>query len=113
MSTGQVNSVPYITDETSYDEAINGATPVLVDFTASWCGPCKQLAPVLDQIATELDGRLRIVKIDVDEAKEIAGRYEIQGVPTLMLFEQGELLAKMVGAKPKGDLLATIEPLIG
>jgi thioredoxin 1 len=107
-----MSDIPYVTDEAEYDAALNGDTPVLVDFTASWCGPCKQLAPVLDEISTELDGKMRIVKIDVDEAKSIAGRYTIQGVPTLMLFEQGELLATMVGAKPKRDLLAALEPLL-
>lgn len=106
------SAVPYMTDEAGYDAEINGQTPVLVDFTASWCGPCKQLAPILDELSTELAGRMKIVKVDIDDQKEIAGRYEIKGVPTLMLFEQGELLVKMVGAKPKRDLLATLEPLL-
>ena len=112
MGNAPMSSIPYVTDEAAYDAAINGKAPVLVDFTASWCGPCKQLAPILDELSTELEGRLSIVKVDVDDAKDIAGRYSIQGVPTMMLFEQGELLARMVGAKPKAELLATIEPLI-
>lgn len=107
-----MSDIPYVTDDAVYDAAINGDVPVLVDFTAAWCGPCKALTPVLDELHAELDGRLRVVKVDVDEAKDIAGRYAIQGVPTLMLFGQGELLATMVGARPKRDLLATIEPLL-
>ena len=107
-----MGSIPFVTEESSYDEAINGDVPVLVDFTASWCGPCKQLAPVLEELSGDLAGKLQIVKVDVDEAKPIAGRYPIQGVPTMMLFAQGELLATMVGAKPKRDILAALEPLL-
>ena len=107
-----MSTIPYVTDGAAYEEAIGGDIPTLVDFTAAWCGPCKQLAPILEELHTELDGKLNIVKVDVDEAKTIAGRYTIQGVPTMMLFEQGELLATMVGAKPKRDLLATLEPLL-
>lgn len=107
-----MSSLPFVTEDAAYDAAINGDTPVLVDFTASWCGPCKQLAPILEELSTELAGRLKIVKVDIDEAKSIASRYTIQGVPTMMMFEQGELLATMVGAKPKRDLLATLEPLL-
>ena len=104
--------IPFVTEDAAYDAAINGDVPVLVDFTASWCGPCKQLAPILEEISEEWAGRLSVVKVDVDEAKSIAGRYTIQGVPTMMLFEQGELLATMVGAKPKRDLVAALEPLL-
>jgi thioredoxin 1 len=107
-----MSAVQQLSDEASYDAAINGELPVLVDFTATWCGPCKQLAPVLDEMSVELKDRLTIVKVDIDESKDIAGRYTIQGVPTMMLFERGELLATMIGAKPKRELLATIEPLL-
>lgn len=107
-----MSSIPFVSEAEVYDEAINGDVPVLVDFTASWCGPCKQLAPVLEELSGELEGKMKIVKVDVDEATSIARRYTIQGVPTLMLFEQGELLATMVGAKPKRDLLAALEPLL-
>lgn len=107
-----MGAIPFVTDDAAYDEAINGEVPVLVDFTASWCGPCKQLAPILDEISEQYAGKLSIVKVDVDEAQSIAGRYTIQGVPTMMLFEQGELLATMVGAKPKRDLVAALERLL-
>jgi thioredoxin 1 len=85
---------------------------VLVDFTASWCGPCKALAPVLEQISQELDGRLQIIKVDIDDTPAISERYGIKGVPTLLLFDQGELMARVVGAQPKQQLLDTITPLL-
>lgn len=107
-----MSAVPFLTDDASYDEAINGDMPVLVDFTASWCGPCKQLAPVLDEMSVELRDRLNIVKVDIDTSKSLVERYAIKSVPTMMLFEQGELLVTMQGAKPKRELIATIEPLL-
>ena len=107
-----MSAIPFVTDEATYDEAIRGPVPVLVDFTATWCGPCTLLAPALEEIGAELEDRLRIVKVDIDEAAAIAGRYGIQSVPTLMLFEQGEALATLVGAKPKRELLAVIDALL-
>jgi len=107
-----MSAIPYVTDEAAFDAEINGELPVLVNFTASWCGPCKQMAPVLEEVASDLEASMKIVKIDVDEAKEIAGRYTIQGVPTFMLFQQGEVLATVVGARPKRELLDELEPLL-
>jgi len=72
-----------------FDELINGTVPVLVDFSAEWCGPCKMMGPVLDQLKDKMAGKVRILKIDVDKNRELAGRYRIQSVPTLILFQGG------------------------
>lgn len=95
-----------------FDQAIAGSPPLLVDFWAEWCGPCKAIAPILDELAVELEGRLRVAKVDVDEHKTLSDRFGVQGIPALLLFEEGEVLATILGARPKEELLATIEPLL-
>ena len=81
----------------------------LVDFTASWCGPCRMIAPYIDQIADEYAGRAKVGKLDVDEAPAVAQRYGIRGVPTLIVFKQGEIVAQQVGAIPKQRIAALLE----
>ena len=94
-----------LTDATS-DEEVNAAdVPVLVDFWAEWCGPCKLIAPILEELAVEHDGRLRIFKVDVDEALEVARRHEIMSIPTLVVFQDGIAKKRLIGAKGKGQLL--------
>ena len=94
-----------LTDAT-FDEAIKSADePVLVDFWAEWCGPCKMVAPILDEIAAESDGKLKIGKINIDENLELARRFDVMSIPTMILFKDGEPQARIVGAKPKGQLL--------
>ena len=88
------------------DEEIKSATePVLVDFWAEWCGPCKMVAPILDEIATEQQGKLRVGKINIDENLELAQRFDVMSIPTMILFKDGEPQVRIVGAKGKGQLM--------
>jgi thioredoxin 1 len=86
------------------DEVLKSEIPVLVDFTASWCGPCKAIAPLVDQLADEFEGKVKVGKLDIDEAPGVAQRYGIRGVPTLYVFKGGEIVGKMVGAAPKQNI---------
>jgi thioredoxin 1 len=98
-----------VTDK-SFDEEVRASdTPVLVDFWAEWCGPCKMVAPILDEIADEKQGSLRIVKLNVDDNISTAQRFEVMSIPTLILFKDGEPQMRIVGAKSKSALLADIE----
>jgi thioredoxin 1 len=95
-----------VTETTFEDEVIEGSkeTPVLVDFWAEWCGPCHAVSPVLQKIADEREGELKLVKVNIDENQELAGRYGIMSIPTMILFKDGEPAAAAIGARPKGDL---------
>ena len=90
-------------------EVLGSDLPVLVDFTATWCGPCKQLAPIVDQLATELDGRVKVGKLDVDDSPVTAGKYGVRGVPTVMVFNKGQRAAQHVGLTTKQKLLTLVE----
>jgi thioredoxin 1 len=97
----------------TFDEEIAGAAePVLVDFWAEWCGPCKTIAPLLDEIADENAGKLRIAKLNVDENPEIAQRFGVMSIPTLIVFRDGEPAKRMVGAKGKGQLLQELSEFL-
>ena len=95
-----------VTETTFENEVIEGSkeTPVLVDFWAEWCGPCHAVSPVLQKIADEREGALKLVKINIDENQELAGRYGIMSIPTMILFKDGEPAAAAIGARPTGDL---------
>ena len=97
-------SIVHIQEDTFDSEVIKSGTPVLVDFWAEWCGPCKMIAPVLEQIATEYQGRLRIAKVDVDSNQATAMRYGVRSIPTLMLFRNGVVEAQQVGMISKDNL---------
>jgi thioredoxin 1 len=97
------------TDASFEAEVLKSATPVLVDYWAEWCGPCKMIAPILDEVATTYDGKLKIAKMNVDENRVIPAKFGIRGIPTLMLFKNGELAATKVGALSKSQLIAFID----
>ena len=92
------------------NEVLESSTPVLVDFWAEWCGPCKIISPILDQIATELGGKIKIAKLNVDEAPDLAGEYNVMSIPTLLIFKNGQPVDQIVGAMPKDRLLDKINP---
>ena len=98
-------STTHVSDASFEADVLKSNQPVLVDFWAEWCGPCKTIAPVLEEIAQELDGKLKIVKVDIDRNAQTPKKYGIRGVPTLMLFKDGQVAATKVGAEPKRKLL--------
>jgi thioredoxin 1 len=96
-------NVANINDADFEQEVIKSDVPVLVDFWAPWCGPCKMVGPVLEQIAEQYVGKAKVVKVNVDDNKQIAGSLGIQSIPTVVLYKGGEVVEKVVGARPKGD----------
>ena len=101
--------IHYVTDGNFESEVLQSQTPVLVDYWAEWCGPCKMIAPILDEVAGAYQGKLQIAKMNVDENREIPAKYGIRGIPTLMLFKNGQLAATKVGAMSKAQLTAFID----
>jgi len=93
-----------VTDANFSSEVVGAKVPVVVDFWAEWCGPCKMIAPALEEIAEEMDGKVTIAKLNVDENPKIAGSYGIRSIPTLMLFKDGKMASSKVGAAPKSEL---------
>ena len=97
----------------NFDEEVKSSDqPVLVDFWAEWCGPCKMIAPTLEEISKDYAGKLKIVKLNVDDAPETARRFEVMSIPTLILFKDGEPSLRIIGAKGKGQLVQEIDPFL-
>ncbi|MBU6467299.1 thioredoxin TrxA [Simplicispira hankyongi] len=101
--------IKHLSDASFEADVLQSATPVLVDYWAEWCGPCKMIAPILDEVAGSYQGKLQVTKMNVDDNREVPARYGIRGIPTLMLFRNGELAATKVGAMSKAQLTAFID----
>ncbi len=99
----------YVTDATFDAEVLQSGTPVLLDYWAEWCGPCKQIAPILEDVSKEYSGKLKVAKLNIDENQETPAKYGIRGIPTLMLFKNGNIEATKVGALTKSQLTAFID----
>ncbi len=99
-----------VTDSSFQSEVLEADQPTLVDFWAAWCGPCKMVAPVVEEIAEEYGDKLQVAKMDVDSNRETPGNYGIQGIPTLMLFKDGEVAARIVGFRPKDAVMEELLP---
>src|SRR5918999_40434 len=100
--------------DTNFDQSvIKSEQLVLVDFWAEWCGPCRRLAPAVDELATDFDGRATVAKLNVDENPNVPGRYAVRGIPTLLLFKEGQLAETIVGLAPKEDIARMIERHLG
>jgi len=103
MATKSVNDAEF------ENEVLQADSPVLVDFWAEWCGPCKALSPLLDEVAGEMGGKIKVVKVNIEEAPEAPTKYGVRGVPTLMIFKNGQVVDTRVGGMPKGQLSEWIE----
>ena len=99
-----------VTDESFEQEVLNSEVPVLVDFWAAWCGPCRMIAPTVDQLAVEYAGKLKVVKLDIDQNPDVSGRLGVMSIPTLMVFKDGEMVERILGALPKQAILAKLKP---
>ena len=110
MSSSETRTeIRHVTDDTFEPEVLQSDTPVLVDYWAEWCGPCKSIAPILDEVAKEYEGRLKVAKINVDENQSTPAKFGIRGIPTLMLFKNGNVEATRVGALSKSQLTAFLD----
>lgn len=107
-----MGSPTVVTDETFEQEVINSDIPVLVDFWADWCAPCKMIAPIVEDLSDEYEGRMKVAKLDVDESPQSAMKYGVRGIPTLLIFSGGNPVEQIVGAKPKGALKASVEKVL-
>lgn len=105
-------NIPEVNETTFSDEVLTSQEPVLVDFSAVWCGPCKQLDPIVEQLAKEWAGKIKVVKLDVDHSPNIAMQFQVMGLPTLMLFIGGKSKERIVGYQPKDRILSKLNPYL-
>ena len=103
-------NIPAVSQETFQEEVLSASKPVLVDFSAVWCGPCKMLDPIVEQLANEWADQIKVVKLDVDDDPQIAMQYQVMGVPTLMLFVDGEARERLTGYQPKDRITSRLKP---
>jgi thioredoxin 1 len=103
------DDILYVTDDTFETDVLNSSAPVLVDYWAEWCGPCKMIAPILEEIASEYSGKIKVAKLNIDDNPQTPPKYGIRGIPTLMLFKNGEVEATKVGALSKSQLTAFLD----
>jgi thioredoxin 1 len=101
-----------LTDENFEQEVVKSAQPVLVDFWAPWCGPCRMIGPVIEELAKEYAGKVKVCKLNTDEAQDIAAKYQISAIPTILLFKDGKVVQQLVGLQPKEELKKHLDELI-
>jgi len=104
--------VPYVSEADFQNEVLDSSLPVLVDFTAVWCGPCKMVDPIIKQLAGEWDGRVKVVKCDADQNPNVLMKYGIMGIPTIMMFKGGQVAERLSGYQPKDKLVSKMSPHI-
>ena len=105
-------NIKHISDASFETDVLKSERPVLVDFWAEWCGPCKMIAPILEEIAAEHDGKIQIAKLNIDENLNVTRDFGVMSIPTLLLFKNGDVATRMVGAKPKGALVQELSPYL-
>lgn len=98
-----------ITNDTFQESVLKAETPVVVDFWASWCGPCRMVAPIMEELADDFEGRIKVAKVNVDDQGELAAQFRIMSIPTILIFKNGQIAEKIVGARSKGEFVELIE----